>query len=260
MRYLIIILCFSNLLFCPRCSKNVEVASEAQLLFEDNFNGVTIDSTKWARCPEWERQGASQWKNENSYVESGNLVLKISPHDTKQNWVSTGAIRSKGLFERTYGYFEARIKFPVCQGTWGAFWLMYGSGCIVDGSGKNDTEIDIIESIFNENGEANSALHWDGYGDGQKSEAMTYSGTNIYDGEFHTFSVEWKKNEYVFYIDDVEKWRTTAGGVCQVPLYMKLTAEAAPWAGTINMNELPKFILVDYVKVYDKKPPVSLPE
>jgi beta-glucanase (GH16 family) len=254
MRYLLIILCFSNLLLFPACSKTEPEEAEAQLLFEDNFDGLNIDGTKWEKCPEWERQGASQWENNNSYVESGNLVLKISPHDARENYVYTGAIRSKGLFERRYGYFEARIKFPVFQGTWGAFWLMYGSGSIVDGSGRDGTEIDIIESIFNQEGKANSALHWDGYGDGHKSEGKTYSGTNIYNGDFHIFALEWKAEEYIFYIDNVEKWRTTAGGVCQVPLYMKLTVEAAPWAGSIDMNGLPEFMLVDYVKVYDRRP------
>jgi len=253
MRYSVII-CLLNLCFFSACNKTNQEETEAKLLFEDNFDGQVIDAAKWEKCPEWERQGASQWEDDNSYVEGGNLVLKISPHDTKENYVYTGAIRSKGLFERRYGYFEARIKFPVFQGTWGAFWLMYGSGSNVDGSGRDATEIDIIESIFNQDGKANSALHWDGYGDGHKSEAKTYTGTNIYNGDFHTFALEWKEKEYIFYIDNVGKWTTNAGGVCQVPLYMKLTMEAAPWAGTINMNGLPEFMLVDYVKVYDKKP------
>jgi beta-glucanase (GH16 family) len=254
MRFLIYIFCLIYITLIPACSKEGQEEAEAQLFFEDNFDRLTIDGTKWEKCPEWDRQGASQWEDDNSYVENGNLVLKISPHDTRENYVYTGAIRSKGLFERRFGYFEARIKFPVFQGTWGAFWLMYGPGSVVDGSGRDGTEIDIIESIFNEQAKANSALHWDGYAEGHKSESKSYSGTNIYDGNFHTFALEWKEDEYIFYIDNAEKWRTTAGGVCQVPLYMKLTVEAAPWAGTINMSELPEFMLVDYVKVFDKKP------
>ena len=254
MRSLICILCSLNLFLYTGCSKSEPEKTEAQLLFEDEFEGLTIDASRWAKCPEWERQGASQWEDDNSYVEDGNLVLKITPHDTKEDYVFTGAVRSKGLFEVTYGYFESRIKFPVCTGTWGAFWLMYGTGSTVNNSGKEDTEVDIIESIFNNQGKANSALHWDGYGDAHKLETKTYSGTNIYDGDFHIFAVEWKVDEYVFYIDNVEKWRTAAGGVCQVPLYMKLTAEAAPWAGVINMDELPEYVLIDYVRVYDKKP------
>ncbi|HUX94717.1 MAG TPA: glycoside hydrolase family 16 protein [Bacteroidales bacterium] len=257
MKNLIIILCASSLFLFSECNSTKQKNADAQLLFEDNFDGLLIDAAKWQKCPEVERQGASEWRDENSYVENGNLVLKISPHDTKDDYVFTGAIRSRGLFERTYGYFEARIKFPVCSGTWGAFWLMYGSGSTVNNSGKDDTEIDIIESIKNQEGKANSALHWDGYGDGHKSEGMSYPGTDIYNGDFHTFALEWNQDGYVFYIDDVEKWRTVAGGVCQVPLYIKLTTEAAPWSGTLNINELPGFVLVDYVKVYDRKPEIK---
>ena len=257
MKKILIILCASGLFIFSECNSSKQKNAEAQLLFEDNFDGSVIDAGKWEKCPEVERQGASEWKNENSYVENGNLVLKITPHDSKENFVYTGAIRTRGFYQQTYGYFEARIKFPVCSGTWGAFWLMYGPGSTVNDSGKDGTEIDIIESIKNQEGKANSALHWDGYGDGHKSEGMSYPGTDIYNGDFHTFALDWNKDGYVFYIDDVEKWRTSAGGVCEVPLYIKLTAEAAPWSGTINMDELPKFVLVDYVKVYDKKPGVK---
>ena len=253
MRKFIVIISIANILIFTACTCTKQEKPDAQLLFEDNFDGSVIDAAKWQKCPEEERQGASEWKDENSYVENGNLVLKIAPHDTKENYVYTGAIRTKGLFERTYGYFEARIRFPVCSGTWGAFWLMYSSGT-VNNSGKDGTEIDIIESINNEEGKANSALHWDGYGEGHKSEAMTYPGIGIYNGDFHTFALEWTKDVYVFYIDNAEKWRTSAGGVCEVPLYIKLTAEAAPWAGTVNMSELPEYVLVDYVKIYSSRP------
>lgn len=253
MKKLVITFFAAILLIFTACTCSKKETDEAQLLFEDNFDGSVIDASKWQKCPEVERQGASEWNDDNSYVENGNLVLKITPHATKQNYVYTGAVRTRGIYERAYGYFEARIKFPVCSGTWGAFWLMYSSGT-VNNSGKDGTEVDIIESIKNQEGMANSALHWDGYGDGHKSDGMSYPGIDIYNGEFHTFALDWTKDVYVFYIDGVEKWRTSAGGVCEVPLYIKLTAEAAPWAGTINFEELPKYVLVDYVRVFSRKP------
>ena len=46
---------------------------------------------------------------------------------------------------------------------------------------------------------------------------------------WHTFSVWWKPDEYVFYVDGNETWRTKAGGVCQVPLYIKLSDEVGDW-------------------------------
>ena len=180
MKNFILIFSIANLFLLSECTCTKQ--QEAQLLFEDSFDASVIDAAKWQKCPEVERQGASEWKDENSYIENGNLVLKITPHDSLENYVYTGAIRTRGLYQKAYGYFEARIKFPVCSGTWGAFWLMYSSGSTVNNSGKDDTEIDIIESIKNQEGKANSALHWDGYGEGHKSEGMSYPGTNIYDG------------------------------------------------------------------------------
>ena len=55
----------------------------------------------------------------------------------------------------------------------------------------------------------------------------------------------------VFYIDGKETWRTKAGGVCQVPVYIKLSDEIGPWAGDIKKADLPDETLVDYVRVYD---------
>ncbi len=38
---------------------------------------------------------------------------------------------------------------------------------------------------------------------------------------WHTFGLWWKPDEYVFFVDGEETWRTNAGGVSQVPEFMK---------------------------------------
>lgn len=55
----------------------------------------------------------------------------------------------------------------------------------------------------------------------------------------------------MFYVDGEEVWPTDAGGVCQVPLYIKLTGEIGDWAGDISKAKLPDYFVVDYVRVYD---------
>jgi len=51
----------------------------------------------------------------------------------------------------TFGYYEARIKFELLPGTWGAFWIMYNN--FQQQFTENDnpkelgTEIDIIEYV-----------------------------------------------------------------------------------------------------------------
>ena len=68
---------------------------------------------------------------------------------------------------------------------------------------------------------------------------------------FHTFGLWWKPDEYVFYVNGKETRKTNAGGVSQVPEYVKLSDEIGDWAGDIKKAELPDAFLVDYVRVYD---------
>ena len=54
-----------------------EKKPEPVLLFEDYFDGETLDATKWALCPEWGRQdGICQWRNDMVSLDGeGHLVL-----------------------------------------------------------------------------------------------------------------------------------------------------------------------------------------
>ena len=253
--------------------------AEAQVIFYDDFNGDMLDKTKWELCPEWDRQGRSSWRDDMVSVSEGLLRLKFI-RDTSlgitksrdrvlsDNWIRAGAIRTLNkdwsvLFENSYGYYEARIKFPVISGTWGAFWLMSRTQQITSDEGKIGTEIDIIESIGNHEGKYNAALHWNGYGTHHKSIGSGNTDSNkpdinIYDGEFHIFALDWSPTEYIFYIDGQEFWRVDGGGnfnnsgINQNPNYIKLSVESATWAGDIPDDFTEAEMLVDYVRVYNQ--------
>jgi beta-glucanase (GH16 family) len=133
--------------------------------------------------------------------------------------------------------------------------------------GRDGTEIDIVETIGNAEGKYNAALHWDGY-PSQNVGSEDFGGirhVDIYDGEFHVFGLEWKQNEYVFYVDDIVFWRVDGGasfknvGINQTPNYIKLTVEASleGWAGTLPSGFTESEMLVDYVRVYNSKPDTS---
>ena len=69
---------------------------------------------------------------------------------------------------------------------------------------------------------------------------------------FATLCLVWPLLAVITNADDVkETWRTNAGGVCQVPLYIKLSDEIGKWGGDISKAKLPDRFLVDYVRVYD---------
>jgi|GEM_PF-725987 len=225
-----------------------QIKEEWVLTFYDDFDGDEIDFTKWSRCPEWERVGgACRWSDKESFVDGkGNLIIQVSERNGKYY---SGAIRSINKFEQAYGYFEIRCQLQKEEGFWGAFWLMSPGVNNVGNDGRDGTEIDIMESAYLSTSKINHALHWDGYGDYHKSEGVAVTVPGIYEG-FHTFALEWNKDEYIFYIDGYETWRSSAGGVSQVPAYLKITAEVGSWAGNIKNAKLPDAMIVDYVKVY----------
>ena len=123
-----------------------------------------------------------------------------------------------------------------------------GVGKVGDG-GRDGTEIDIMEKPWRDD-RTTQNLHWDGYGKDHKSAGLQFSVPGLNEG-FHTFGLYWTPEEYVFYVDGLETWRTSAGGVSQVPEWAKLTEEIGKWGGDIAQASLPDYFTVDYVRVYD---------
>jgi beta-glucanase (GH16 family) len=125
----------------------------------------------------------------------------------------------------------------------------------VGNEGRDGTEIDIVEMPWRD-GRLTMNLHWDGYGKDHRSAGTNVTVSAVTKG-FHTYGLWWSPAEYVFYVDGKEVWRTKAGGVSQVPEYLKLTEEIGDWAGDIRKATLPDLFLVDYVRVYDLTPSPS---
>lgn len=217
--------------------------------FVDEFDGDELDIYKWAHCPNWVRDDCV-WTNDHAYVDGeGHLVLRASA-DTYP--YKAGAIRSKYLFEQAYGYFEVRCKLTPIAGINPAFWLMCDSaGSVGIPGGTDGAEIDIIEAHAFDREVVQHALHWDGYEEAHGTANKELYIPGIYEG-FHTFALEWNADEYIFYIDGEETWRTSAGGVCATRVYLKLTLGIGGWTGPINALELPvDAMVVDYVRVYE---------
>lgn len=221
-----------------------------RLVWNDEFNGAVLDQSKWD-APEYERRG-HLWRAANAYLDGqGNAILETSKVGDRY---ASPCIRTQGKFEKAFGYFETRCRLPMEPGHWSAFWLYNDSVGKIGDEGRDGTEIDIMEWPYRD-GRVPLTLHWDGYGKDHKSEGNVVKQDAVLDGQFHTFALWWTPTEYVFYIDSVEVWRTRAGGVCQVPLYLKLSEEIGPWAGEITKAALPDRFVVDYVRVYDVQKP-----
>lgn len=220
------------------------------LVFEDNFDGDKMDTTKWhySNKEDSVRRGG-YWVEDAVFVEDGNLVIRTDYRDDGKlgaGWY-TGAIETSSQFHDgtqvmadgfegfsgQYGYYEIRCKIPKIYGAWAAFWMM------PDGRFKDDTpdtgedgaEIDIFESPFMYKAvmknTVSHAIHVDGYGDKIKSLGSPQAYVKgLYD-DYHTFGLEWNEKEYVFYVDGMETWRTNdkIGTVAKVKEFLFLSVE-----------------------------------
>ena len=217
-----------------------------KLVWHDEFDGAKLDEGKWEVMPDAPRKDGWWMRKAVSLDGEGHLVISTFKEGDK---LIDGCVRTKGKFEHSFGYYVARVQLQKQPGHWSAFWLM-GDGVGKVGSGGRDgTEIDIYEKPWLDD-RVQQTLHWDGYGKDHKSEGKVVKVPGVMDG-WHTFGLWWKPDEYIFYVDGKETWRTKASGVCQVPEYIKLSDEVGKWGGDIKKADLPDKFLVDYVRVYD---------
>ena len=242
-----------------------------RITFEENFDGE-LNRNVWSGHYQYgndtvSRKG-SYWNQYLAQTKDGNLVIPVVYLEEGMGgegagWYSAGIDTDSDApdgFSQKFGYFECRCILPKGSDIWSAFWLMNSGVFDEDGSGRDGTEIDIFESDcygdFMENS-VTSNLHFDGYGDmHQKHGAKKFlTGNNPYE-EFNTYGLEWNENEYIFYINGVETFRTSFGGVSQNEEYLILSVEMKGEDGVPEFRdasgEEAEFI-IDYVKVYQYK-------
>ena len=114
---------------------------------------------------------------------------------------SVGCINSKNRFAQQYGYWEARIRAAGCTGARSAFW----------GKPNDESwppEIDVVEVNGDASRTAKFTVHWE---DGGHRESQGgFTGPDFSDG-FHIFGAQWTPDGVTWFVDGVERRRTSAG-------------------------------------------------
>ena len=244
------------------------------LAWSDEFDGpagALVDGTKWVA-----ETGGHGWGNqerefytagtENASLDgNGRLVItaRAEPANSTRNcWYgacqyTSARLITKGLFEQTYGRFEARIRIPRGQGIWPAFWML---GSNIGGVGWPVCgEIDIMENIGREPKTVHGTIHGPGYSGAGGIGASYGLATDSFADDFHVFTVEWTLNEIRWLIDEKEYNRITPtrlpfGGtwVFDHPFFLLLNvAVGGAWPGDPDPSTVfPQEMVVDYVRVY----------
>lgn len=232
---------------------------EYRLVFFDDFENQGLDTSHWRHRYRESHEYGAGIASYSSVSQPGDGLLHLVTRYEDEQFL-TGMIRSIPQFQ--YGYFEARIRFQTLQGHHGAFWLQSETyGQIIGDPGQSGAEIDIIEFFGNERvaTDAKQNVYFDPYISRQEQPGAEHdlfyrdgqTGMELSE-EFHIFGLLWTPEEYVFFIDGVETWRTSVG-MSHVQQYIVLSLATSAWENTrLNTALLPDEMLVDYVRIYQK--------
>ncbi len=268
---IIILICVSLDIPCYPMGQKIDMNKFTET-FSEEFSGE-LDRSIWSGHYQYgnntEARKGSYWNQFLAKTKNGNLIIPVTYLEEGMGgkgagWYSAGIDTdpdAPNSFSQKFGYFECRCILPKGADIWSAFWLMNDGVYEENGNGRDGTEIDIFESDcygdFLENA-ITSNLHFDGYNDFHQSHGATkfLLKNNPYE-EFNTYGLEWNENEYIFYINGVETFRTDFGGVSQNEEYLILSVEMKGENGIPSDRENKPAddseFIVDYIKVYQYK-------
>ncbi|MFE4826853.1 discoidin domain-containing protein [Streptomyces sp. NPDC056672] len=183
--------------------------------FFDDFTGSGLDRNKWRVVRTGTEMNSVNGESQayvdspnNIRTENGSLVLESKyckgcttvPGGGTYDFTS-GRIDTNTKFDFTYGKVSGRMRLPVGDGFWPAFWLL---GSDVDDpavSWPGSGETDIMENIGYGDW-TSTALHGPGYSaDGNIGKTQTFPNGGRAD-EWHTYAVEWQPEGMRFTVDD----------------------------------------------------------
>lgn len=244
-------------------SSNAEPA--AQYLWHDEFDGETIDTSKWTfeigtGAGGW---GNNEWeyytsRKENAYIKDGVLHIRAQKEDYEGQKYTSARMITKDKFAFTYGTVEARIALPTGKGIWPAFWMLGQN--IDEVSWPACGEIDIIEAVNTEN-KIYGTNHW-----ANGAEYATY-GNNTGDYrnqkfeldimQFHTYKFTWDEKYIRMFVDDfmyheilIENNEGDTEEFHKPFFFLLNVAVAGNWPGfEVDDSQFPNEMLVDYIRV-----------
>jgi beta-glucanase (GH16 family) len=224
------------------------------LIMNDDFNGDSLNQNLWSpfrpggpifNLPFNPNLESARYSPQNVSVSNGNARLTVTSGAGRRYPYLTGVMQTAWLFNYTYGYIEARVKFPRCSGCWPAFWMLQQT---TDPKILSETEVDIFELFgtqyfrhpyFN--------FHWNTFG--AETGIQRYGRPNIdYTRGYHTFGLLWERGMMRVYVDGHPGPAMTGTLVPDVPMYpiMDLAVERG------LRPHLNSQMLVDYVRVWQR--------
>lgn len=191
------------------------------LVFEDEFEGAYLDTSKWLRfypyCMSWDSCKESRthgfphelqiFRDENVQLTGSGTVKLVLKKGDVHEWYSFNSVYSSGLLHSRQkfgrGRFECRCRIPKSTSHYitSAFWLFGGDPWC--------SEIDVMEQLWKAPNDYHHSLHrYTETCDGNHASDEAGHPMPWLANDFHTYRVDWDKWFADFYVDDVLIYRS----------------------------------------------------
>jgi beta-glucanase (GH16 family)/lysophospholipase L1-like esterase len=253
---------------------------EYHLVFSDEFNGTSLDLSKWIMCnpsfassclpynEEQQKFNAIQTGNENVKVDGGQLHLIATKDASGQIWsgmVSTGPNKFNYVqpayqpFLFTYGYYEGKVKFPKGNGFWPSMWMLPDQEA--NGAWPDSGEYDVVEIAGNDPTKGYFTSHWGPNGSGTCGHPCTPQEATIADASagFHTYGFDWEEDGLTWYVDgkQIGEKITDPAAIRNTPFYIIANFSVGGTWPPLNgapdaSTPFPASMDIDYLRVWQK--------
>ena len=271
------------------CPAGPPVAAAAgkkwKLSFSEEFTGSDYDHSKLTPCFDWNtgectstfNNGREHYQPSQVVVSNGTAKLIAAPLSPpyatsacqnglctyKAGLLSTARPRADNgsayLYRFTYGYVEARIKFPATRGFFTAFWMLP-----TNTSYDYRSEIDILELLGDDPTTMFMTYHYAGR---DQSHAVNTGKHNNgacsvkdYSKSFVRMGLDWQPGHIAWYIDGKKCGQFTdaaqiESGPMQIILHMMVDNNwQQRWNVGLTDPTLTRRLEVDYLRVYQQVP------
>lgn len=210
------------------------------LTFQDEFEDQEVSSSKWNKLNSGYKDHGRLHHYLPEQVSSSDGTLKLRVDDESYNSFPyrSGAVTTQGLHEQLYGKFEIRAKLPVGKGLLPAIWLLPTDHSAFP-------EIDIVEMLGQQ---PNQIWHVAHIGPNKKE----YQVTNIDGSEWHVYTLDWTREELIYSIDGMERFKIDNFVNTSMYLLLNITVGGV-WVGNPDdKTDFPANMEIDYVRIYSK--------
>jgi beta-glucanase (GH16 family) len=276
--YFTVLLCSVSLCGCAKDNKSeptgVKPGTENptgnyELVWSDEFNYSGLpDSKKWSydtdgNASGWGNNEAQYYTNgqlKNSEVKDGFLYINAIKENIEGKKYTSARLVTRSKGDWLYGKVEVRAKLPDGKGLWPAIWMLPTDW--VYGGWPASGEIDIMENVGYDPFIIVASAHTQAYNHSigtQKNATINIPSCYT---EFHNYILEWDATEYRVYVDEnlYFTFKNEGKGFTVWPFDKRFhlllnVAVGGNWGGAKGIDDtiFPRSMVVDYVRVYQKK-------